>query len=253
MDPQKLIEISVTLLTKNSEKHIKRCLGSLTHFAEVIVIDNGSTDHTLEIAQEFSNTKIFKNDFIGFGPLKNLAAQKASFDWIFSIDSDEIASPQLVNELKVLKLDVNKVYSILRYNFYRNRLIKGCGWYPDWITRIYHRKTTSFVDNRVHEYIIVPPIMITERLSGYIEHYSFSGIYDLLDKMQRYSNIYAEENKGLKSSSPIKAIIRGFLAFIKNYIFQKGFLYGYDGFIISFSNACGTFYKYCKLYELNKA
>jgi glycosyltransferase involved in cell wall biosynthesis len=82
--------ISVTILTKNSQKHISACLGALQKFNEIIVLDNGSTDSTLSIVEQFANVKIYSSPFIGFGALKNLAAQYTSNPWVLSVDSDEI-------------------------------------------------------------------------------------------------------------------------------------------------------------------
>ncbi len=243
-------KITVTILTKNS-KYIKECLDALVKFDEVIILDNGSTDETMNIAKAFENVKIHENEFIGFGPLKNLAISKASNDWILSVDSDEIFSSELVEEILTLNLDNTKVYSILRDNYYNGKLIKCCGWGGDFVNRLFNKNTTKFNEKKVHESLVLKNIEV-KKLKNNFKHYSFDNASQLLSKMDKYSTLYAQEHKGNKKSSPLKAFSRALFSFMKNYFFQKGFLCGYEGLIISISNANGVFYKYIKLYEENK-
>lgn len=245
-------KISVTILTKNSSKYIKECLEALQKFDEIIILDNGSTDNTIQISSTFSNAKVYENEFIGFGPLKNLAISYTSNDWVLSVDSDEIFSPELVDEILNKKLESNKVYSILRDNYYNGKLVKCCGWGNDYVNRLFNKQTTKFNDKEVHESLRLENLGV-EKLENTFKHYSFNNASELLDKMDRYSTLYAKEHKGKKSSSPSKAFFRALFAFIKNYFFQRGFLCGYEGLAISISNANGVFYKYLKLYEENKS
>ena len=244
-------KISVTILTKDSSKYIKECLEALVKFDEVIILDNGSTDDTSKIASTFSNVKISENEFIGFGALKNLAISKASNDWILSIDSDEVFSSKLVDEILSKELKENKVYSILRDNYYNGKLVKCCGWGNDWVNRLFNKNTTKFNDKQVHESLMLDNVTV-DKLQNSFKHYSFDNASQLLSKMDKYSTLYAKEHKGTKSSSPVKAFSRALFSFIKNYFFQKGFLCGYEGLVISISNANGVFYKYIKLYEENR-
>ncbi|MFW5781802.1 MAG: glycosyltransferase family 2 protein [Candidatus Muiribacteriaceae bacterium] len=243
--------ISVTILTKNSEKYLVKCLESVKAFSEIIILDNGSTDRTIEIAQKFTNTIIIKNDFIGFGPLKNLAAEKASNNWIFSLDSDEIIEESLIRWFKETELKGNTVYAFRRKNYYSQKWVKSCGWYPDYVLRLYNRKKTSYLPKLVHESIDVNNMRI-ERIGHHIFHYTFEDVFGLLDKMQRYSELYAEEWKGRKKSSPVKAVLRAIFSFFRNFFLKKGLFYGYEGFIISICNSLGVFFKYIKLYEKNR-
>jgi len=245
-------KISVTILTKNSQKYLEKCLKALIEFDEIIVLDNGSTDRTLEIAKTFKNVKIYKNEFIGFGPLKNLAITHTKNDWVLSVDSDEIFNRKLVDEILNLNLKSTEIYSILRDNYYNNKLIKCCGWANDYVNRLFNKRVTKFNNKQVHENIILTQYTKIKKLKNCFKHYSFDDASQLINKMQQYSTLYSLEIKDKKSSSPIKALLRSVYTFIKNYCFQKGFLYGYEGFLISVSNANGVFYKYIKLYEKNK-
>jgi glycosyltransferase involved in cell wall biosynthesis len=244
--------ISVTLLTKNSQKHLHANLRALQAFDEVVVLDNGSTDTTLDIARQYPNTRIVLSPFIGFGPLKNLAAEQASHPWILSIDSDEVVSEELAQEIMALDLtDTSEVYSLLRHNYYGQKLIKACGWDNDVVPRLYHKGSTRFADLPVHEYIQTEGMRV-KRLSGTLDHFSYDSISQLINKMNHYTTLFAQENRFRKSSSPAISYIKGGFSFFRNYILQRGFLYGYEGMAISFSNATGSFYKYMKLHEENQ-
>ncbi|HOL65523.1 MAG TPA: glycosyltransferase family 2 protein [Accumulibacter sp.] len=247
-----LHSISVTILTRNSEKYLPRCLDALTGFDEVIVLDNGSTDSTLRLVTGYANVRLIEHPFIGFGPLKNLAVSSARNEWILSVDSDEIVTAKLLDELRTLDLaDERAVYSIARDNYYNGRLVRCCGWRPDRVMRLFCRRHTRFNDLRVHESLLVKPDTRLRQLRGTLQHFPYASAAELIDKMQKYSTLYAEQNS--KRSSPAKAFFRAAFAFIRNYIFQKGFLCGYEGLLISVSNAVGVFYKYIKLYEKNAA
>ena len=139
-------KISFTILTKNSEKTIKETLDSLKDFEEVLVYDNGSTDKTLKITKSYPNTKIFEGVFEGFGKTHNRASSLARNDWIFSIDSDEILSQPLIQELMKVNLEEDTVYAVSRKNFYNGKWIHSCGWHPDFQYRLYNRKKTCFTD-----------------------------------------------------------------------------------------------------------
>lgn len=244
-------EISVTVLTKNSQKYLKAVLEALKSFNEVVLYDNGSTDQTLSIAKNFPNVTIIKAPFEGFGPTHNKASAVARNDWVLSIDSDEIASPEMVQEIDAISLDKEAVYSFPRKNYYNGKFIKWCGWYPDRQIRLYNKTATRFSDAQVHE-AIISDHMRCEKLQGAMIHYSYANVSDFLTKMQSYSDLFAQQNKGKKTSSVYKAISHGFFAFFKSYIIKKGFLGGYEGYLISVYNGQTAFYKYLKLLEANE-
>ncbi len=244
--------ISVTILTKNSAAYLAECLSALEAFAEVVIIDNGSTDDTIAIASGFRNVTFHKHPFIGFGPLKNMAVDMASNDWILSVDSDEIVTPELAHEILSLNLNSNIVYVMERDNYYHRRLICACGWENDRVERLFNRKSTRYDDKQVHEGLTMNGNLKTEMLSGRLKHYPYDNASQLLQKMQHYSTLWAEEYRGQKKTSPFKALLYGMLTFLKSYLLKNGWRYGYEGLLISVSNANGVFYKYIKLYEANK-
>lgn len=246
------LPISVTILTKNSQKYLPEVLSALQKiFDEVLIYDTGSCDQTLEIARQFPNTIIYERSFIGFGPTHNLASSLAKHDWILSIDSDEIVTPELANEIQALTLMRGSVYSFPRHNEYRGKWIRWCGWYPDRQIRLYNRLDTQFTEAQVHEAVEVRDLKEVS-LEAPLRHYSYHQVSDFLHKMQSYSSLFALQNQGKKSSSLSKALRHGFYAFFKSYILKRGFLGGREGFEISFYNANTSFYKYLKLAEANQ-
>lgn len=241
------------MLTKNSEAYLVECLSALDAFAEVVIVDNGSTDSTIAIASGFRNVVLYEHPFMGFGPMKNIAVEKASNDWILSVDSDEIVTPELVHEILGLHLDCNVVYMMERDNYYHRKLIRGCGWDNDRVERLFNRQSTRYDDKQVHEGLIMNGKLKTELLSGRMNHYPYDNASQLVQKMQHYSTLWAKDHYGRKKASPFKAMLYGVFTFFKSYVLKNGWRYGYEGLLISISNANGVFYKYIKLYEADRS
>ncbi len=244
--------ISVTILVKNGERYLKEVLSALDRFDEVIVVDTGSQDKTIEIAKSFKNVHLHERPLTGFGPTHNIASSLAKHDWILSIDADEVASQALVDEILSLSLDENTVYRVPRKNFFRNKWINGCGWDNDMPLRMYNRTKSRFTDALVHESIETKGMSIST-LKSYLSHYPYEKIGDFLAKMQSYSTLFAEQNRGKKQSSLFKAINHGLFAFFKSYLLKRGILLGQEGFIISLYNGHSAYYKYLKLQEYNNS
>ncbi|MFN0064783.1 MAG: glycosyltransferase family 2 protein [Chlamydiales bacterium] len=243
--------ISVTILVKNGERHLFRVLEALKRFDQVVVYDSGSQDDTLKIARTFPNVVIYEGPFEGFGVCHNKAASLARHDWILSIDADEVLSPALTDEILRANLKPNTVYSLPFQNYYRNRRVKWCGWYPEQHVRLYHKKRTAFSTAMIHEGVIEKG-MCKAVFVHPVAHYSYDNISDFLVKMERYSTLFARQYQGKKKSSPLIACYHGVGGFMKSYWLKKGFLSGYHGFLISMAIGHTAFYKYLKLYELNK-
>jgi len=239
--------ITPVIITKNAQSNLQECLQSLKVFKEVIVYDNGSTDKTIEICKSYANVRVHTGTFLGFGPTKNLAASFAKTDWILSIDSDEVVTPELFEEIKELDLsNPTKVFRINRQNLFMKYPIKHSGWNPDWIVRIYNKKHTSFNDQKVHESIILHNNTKIASLKGRLIHYAVNDLSDFLIKAARYSSIKRENQK---CYSPFIIFFRALFAFFRTYILKKGFLDGYRGLIISVGQFNGVFFKYMHQYE----
>jgi len=243
--------ISVTILTKNSERYLPQVLAALQSFDEVVIYDTGSTDNTLAIAKQYPNVVIYEEPFIGFGPTHNRASHAAKNDWILSIDHDEVVTLEMVEAIVNTPLNEGCVYAFPRNNYFNGKFIKWCGWHPDYQVRLYNRKRTHFSSAQVHEAVVAKNLEHI-RLHTPIKHYSYASIGEFLDKMQFYSTLFATQHVGKKSSSPLKAVLHGCFAFIKSYVIKRGFLGGYEGFAISRYNGHTAYYKYLKLYEANQ-
>ncbi|EDP2921126.1 glycosyltransferase [Campylobacter jejuni] len=250
-----LKQISVIIIVKNAEQTLLECLNSLKDFDEIILLNNESTDNTLNIANEFkkdfANLHIYHSAFIGFGALKNLALSYAKNDWILSIDADEVLENECIKELKNLELQEDNIIALSRKNLYKGEWIKACGWWPDHVMRVFNKTHTSFNENLVHESLILHKDSKKIKLQNGLRHFAFEDIDSLLDKLQKYSKLWALQNLH-KESSVCKALLRGIWTFFRNYVLKKGIFYGYKGFIISTCNGLGAFFKYMKLYELKK-
>ncbi len=244
------MNISAIVLAKNNAITIRKTLQALQEFNEVIVYDNGSTDSTMDIVNEFPNVVLIEGEFKGFGWTKNRAASFAKNDWIIIVDSDEVVDEELLTTLQTTELDKQTVYLLNFKAYYKEIQIKHCGWNNQKIKRVYNKTITNYNDNDVHEDIIIDGLKV-EELKGNMEHYSYQTIEQFVNKANVYSTLFAKNNAGKKSSSPTKAFFNGLYSFFRTYILKHGFLDGYVGLLISFSHMATNFYKYIKLYELN--
>ena len=243
--------LSVIIITKNEAEQIRECLESVRWADEMVILDSGSTDGTMDICREFTDN-VFETDWPGFGPQKNRALEKATGDWVLSIDADERISPKLRQEIEqAMTSKQYQGYEIPRSSYYCGRRIRHSGWWPDYIVRLFRGDSARFSDSLVHEHVEVQGAV--GRLRIPLIHYSFGNFEEVLDKVNRYSTYNAEMLlQAGKSTSILKAAWRGFWTFIKTYIFRAGFLDGRHGFMLAVSNAEGTYYKYVKLLLLQE-
>ena len=246
--------LSVILITRNEEANLRDCLASLGMLAQqVVVVDTASTDGTVAIAQEFGATIAQPADWPGFGPQKNRALDLATGDWVLSLDADERLTPALQAEIAgVLDKPGNATcFAIPRLSWYCGRFIRHSGWNPDYVDRLFQRRTARFSDDLVHERLI--PSGSVVKLKNHMLHYSFMNYSQVLQKIDRYSSASAEQAfaKG-KQSSPLAAIGHGAWSFFKTYLIRLGFLDGPQGYALAISNAQGTYYRYIKLWQLNQ-
>ena len=244
--------ISVVMIVRDGAATLEKALKSLSRFDDVVVYDNGSTDGSQEIAKRFANVRLIDGYFDGFGPTKNRAATLAKHDWVLILDSDEALEPELVDALFSSHLDESTVYLLNFKAFYRDQQVKYCGWNNQKIRRLYNRRVTGFTSAHVHENIQVEGLSVKEFPGGSVLHFSYLSMSDFIEKVDRYSTLYAQSNKGKKTSSPAKAVLSGLYSFFRTYVLKKGFLDGHVGLLIAFSHMATNFYKYMKLYEVNR-
>ncbi len=245
--------ISVVVITKNEEANIERCLSSISWADEMVVVDSGSTDRTVEISQELGARVSVTADWPGFGPQKNRALTLATGDWVLSLDADEWVTPELRDEiLNVISgPDGAVAYRVPRLSSFCGRFMRHSGWWPDYVTRLFRRGAARFSDDVVHEHVIAEGKTGTLRTP--IMHETFVDLDELLQKMNNYSSLAAQEmQRGGRKAGLAAAVLRGLWAFIRTYFLRGGFLDGREGFMLAVATAEGTYYRYAKLMLLDK-
>lgn len=241
------MSISVTMITRNEAAIIRTCLESVAWADEIIVLDSGSTDGTVEICREYTD-KIMLTDWPGFGPQKNRALEMATKDWVLSLDADERVTAELREEMQAAMADPggNAAFAMPRRSSYCGKPMRYSGWWPDYVTRLFHRGRARFSDDLVHERLIVEGSV--GRLREPLLHEAFSDIDEVLDTMNRYSSAGARMMHDRKERAGLsKALLHALWSFMSTYFFRAGFLDGKEGFMLAVSNAEGTYYKYLKL------
>ncbi|MGM0925015.1 MAG: glycosyltransferase family 2 protein [Pseudomonadota bacterium] len=247
-----LSRVTPVIIVKNGAQHMEKTLKSLHKFPRVVVFDNGSTDHGLEIASSFSNVELFQGDFIGFGPTKNLAASYAKTPWVLSLDIDEQPDGEFLKELDEWEPVSNKtVGRVHRRNFFCGKAVATNGWGGDRLIRVYNRDVLSFNSNKVHEKVEVDKDVVIKEFGGSISHDAIHDVSQLLNKAQFYSELYAESSNA--KLYPFAAIVaKTLFAFIRSYVLKLGFLSGWRGFSIAFGESVGVYFKYIKIYQRHK-
>jgi glycosyltransferase involved in cell wall biosynthesis len=242
------MKVSAVIITKNEEAMLPDCLRSLDWVDEIVVLDSGSTDRTLELARAAGAKVSQSADWPGFGVQKNRASALAGGEWILSIDADERVTPELAAEMRGAMADAGSIaaFEIARRSSYCGRAMRHSGWWPDPVTRLYRAGRARFSDDLVHERLIVDGAV--GRLRGVLLHQPFSSLEQVLDKMNRYSSLGARQMAAAgRSAGLAQAVAHGLAAFVKTYLLKAGFLDGAEGFMLAVSNAEGAYYKYLKL------
>ncbi|MCL5795663.1 MAG: glycosyltransferase family 2 protein [Patescibacteria group bacterium] len=241
-------KISVVVITKNAAKHLKRCLESASQIAdEIIVIDSGSSDNTLEIARKFSK-KIINQNWLGYGKQKNIGIHLAKNNWILSLDADEILSQELIKNIQKADFDSYSGFKIPFKNFFAGQWVRYCGWYPDWHLRLFRKDKMKFNDKAVHEYI--KPSGKIGKLSGAVIHYSYDSDQHYFAKIDGYTTLDAQYLFLVKRPWTIfYQLGKPLKEFWQCYITQGGILGGYLGLKISLYN---SYYRYLVAKKLKK-
>lgn len=242
-------KISCVIITYNESINIRRCLASASWADEIIVVDSKSEDGTASIAKEYT-PKVFTQEWLGFARQKEFACGLASFEWILSIDADEVVTSELAQEIRQ-KIDLYPEiygYWIRRRSRFLNRWIKHA-WQPDWVLRLFRKGEGFFEEKQVHEGVTLKGQ--TARLEGKIEHYPFENLSHNLKKLDQYSTLSASQLMGRrKGGILLKLVFSPILGFFKTYILKQGFRDGVPGLILSGLHSYYIFTKYAKCWEL---
>lgn len=250
-DAQKRPPLSVAIITKNEEERLADCLKSVTFADEVLVVDSGSTDGTVALAKSFG-ARVLIEAWRGYSGQKQYAVDQCFHDWVLILDADE-RIPQETAQVIRVELARNdttiSAYGFRRKNYLHGRWIKHCGWWPDRILRLVNRRAGGFDGRPVHEKWVTEGNV--KELDAVIEHISFRNYSELLAKMENYSNLTSKElfEKDARVNA-VTPILHGLWMFLRTYLLELGVLDGFDGFVISTTNAGGSFMKYAKAREM---
>lgn len=249
------ILLSVAIVARDEQDRLPDCLKSVRFADEVVLVDSGSRDDTLEIAGAFG-CRVIRQSWQGFARQKQFAVDRCRNDWVLILDADERvpeATAQTLEEIFGESIPAGNVagFALLRRNFFHGRWFRRCGWWPDRVLRLVDRRRGKFSENHVHErWMADGPV---RDLDAVLDHRSFRNYADLIEKMQRYSTLAAREmhenGRDVGWWSPIS---HGGWTFLRDYLLKAGIVAGFDGFMIALLHAAGSFMKYAKLREAKK-
>jgi glycosyltransferase involved in cell wall biosynthesis len=242
------MSLSVIVITRNEADNIRRCLDSVAWADERLVLDSGSTDETVRLAQACGARVETSDGWPGFGPQKNRALALAAGDWVMALDADEWVTPELRTELEraMASAEDTAAWRMPRLSSYCGRFMRHSGWWPDHVVRLFRRNRARFSDDLVHERVIVEGA--TGTLDSPLMHEAIRDLDEALHKMNAYSNASAEMlfRRGVRTSVA-SAVVHGAWTFLRTYFLRAGFLDGREGYLLAVSNAEGAYYRYVKL------
>ena len=235
--------ISVIIITKNEEQHIPRCLQSVKWAKQIIVVDCGSTDRTVELAKSFG-AEVLCTDWPGFGVQKQRALNLATQNWVLSLDADEYlqtdAEKYISQAIEKGKADAFRLPIMMTF---KNQMMRYAGCETRHI-RLFKREQAKFSSDQVHEKIILPANAKVKKLSAVILHESYKDWFDAIEKMNIYSSLSASQRQ--KKCNIFQALSASSWLFIRNYFFKAWLLDGQAGLALAIYQAQGSWYRYCK-------
>ena len=241
--------LSVIVITKNEASQIQECLRSVSFADEVVVVDAGSTDGTVALAEGLGARVVVTQDWPGFGPQKNRALAQARGRWVLSLDADERVGAELaarIRDVVASDRDAPAGYEISRLSSFCGQWMRHGDWYPDRVVRLFRREAARFSDDLVHERLLVEgPV---GRLSGELFHHTMRDLDDALDKLNRYSSGRAVDKLRAGARGGLAtALGHAAWAFARAYLLRLGCLDGRLGFVLAVYIAEGTYYRYLKM------
>ena len=246
-------KLSVAIITLNEAHALAACLASVAFADEIVVVDSGSTDDTVRIAQAHS-ARVVQQPWLGFGPQKQFAVGAASNDWILALDADERVSPELAAAIQTSLAQPHPPYALYRLaraNRFMGRVLRHGEGYPDWCVRLFDRRLANWDDAPVHEAVrATDQHTAIGALTGDLQHESAESLADYIAKQNRYSTIAAERalREG-KRSSGLQMVASPLLRFVKFYLVRGGFLDGAAGFAHCAIGAFASFLKHVKMWK----
>ncbi|OOF23465.1 glycosyltransferase [Salinivibrio sp. IB574] len=243
--------LAVALIVKNEAHNLEPCLQSVDGWVdEIIILDSGSTDQTLDIAKQYTDKVYIESDWQGFGKQRQRAQAYVESDFVLWLDADEQVTPELKESIlsAINSQKTNIVYYVNRLSRAFGKEIKHSGWHPDWICRLYKTSEAQYSDSLVHEHVLVPSTHQKVYLDGLLKHNTFHYLHEYTAKTNQYIKLWSDQREGKKSSSVLKAISHALFRFIKMYILKKGFLDGRHGLVLALLSANVVFTRYADLW-----
>ncbi len=241
---EKAPTLAAILIVRDEEENLPECLASLAFCDQIVVVDSGSTDRSVELARAAgARVEVFA-DWPGFGRQKQRALDLATTDWVLSIDADERVSPALAAEIAAaIRSPKIAGYRVNRLSMFLGRFMRHGGWFPDRVLRLARRDACRFSDALVHEELLVEGEVADLRET--LVHYSYRTIDDVLRKLRQYAlaSAAARRQRGKRGGLPA-ALTRAIFAFTKAYFLQAGLLDGSRGFVAAVFRAQETFWRY---------
>jgi len=240
----KVASLSAIIITKNEARDLPDCLASLAFCDEVVVVDSGSTDGTVPIAEAAGCRVLIRADWAGFGPQKQRALDAATGDWVLSIDADERIPPALATEIRAAIASGGAAgYRVNRLNSFLGKPLRHGGWYPDRHLRLARRDAARFTPDLVHEKLVVDGTI--GELATDMPHLSYGDFDEVLDKQRRYALSGAKQRQATGRKGGVgKAAQRALWLFFRLYVLKRGFLDGRAGFLAATANAQEMFWRY---------
>ncbi len=249
--------LSAVLITLNAASQLEACLASLAFADEILVVDSGSSDATVEIAQRHG-ARVLQQAWLGFGPQKQFAVQQAAHEWVLCLDADERISPALFRSISEAlghqRSPARYAWKMARANVFMGRVLRHGEGYPDWSLRLFHRDHARWSDDPVHESVLVPPGTPVGTLAGDLMHESSETLSIYLAKQNRYTDLQAQRLFAAgKRAGALRIALAPVVRFFKFYVFRRGFLDGVPGLVHILIGCQNSMLKYAKLRELHAA
>jgi glycosyltransferase involved in cell wall biosynthesis len=240
------MKISATIITHDEERNLSRAIESLRCADEILVVDSGSTDRTLEIAEKLG-ARVIESPWPGYAKQKNLAAERAENDWILSLDADESLSEALEAEIWRLKKagPQHDAYTMPRLARYLGKWINHSGWYPDRKVRLYNRAKATWKGDFVHESVHVDGSV--GHMEGNLLHFTCDSLAEHIKTMDRYTTLAAEQLVESKQKVTLaRLLFDPPWTFFNTYVLKSGYRDGIEGLVIAHMAAIYNFLKYAK-------
>ena len=248
------LRLSAALIVKNEAAKLDACLASIADWVdEIVIVDSGSSDATLDIAAKYGAQVHTHTDWQGFGPQRQRAQAHVQGEWVMWLDADERVTPELKQSLQAAlqqyQHERNVIFEFNRYSWAFGKFIRHCGWYPDRVLRVYRTDYTAYNDALVHESVVQPQDAKVVNLQGDLLHYTFDSLPHYMAKQTQYASAWAEQKQRQgKKVGYGSALSHAAFTFLKMYVLKRGFLDGKQGLLLSVLSAQFVYVKYMDLW-----